>query len=116
MSSKKNSIRDFCFLQLILFAFSFSSVFAKIASGYAFLSKGFILSYGVSIFIIFMYAIAWQLMLKKFELTIAFSSKAVTVIWGLIWGVIFFNEEISIKKIIGGIIIIVGIILVVNSD
>lgn len=114
--NKKYDIKQILFLQLILAVFSLSSVFSKIASSYTFMSMGFIINYGISLLVIFLYAIVWQIILRKFELTTAFSCKAMTVIWGMIWGFLFFNEQIVLKNIIGAIVIIFGIILVVNSD
>ena len=51
------------------------------------------------IFILFVYAVLWQQVLKSIPLSIASANKAVTIFWGMWWGFLFFNEEISIKKI-----------------
>lgn len=58
-----------------------------------------------------MYAIGWQQIIKRIPLTLAFANKSVTVIWGLIWGVVFYHEQITTCKVIGAILIINGIIL-----
>ncbi|MNT04470.1 4-amino-4-deoxy-L-arabinose-phosphoundecaprenol flippase subunit ArnE [compost metagenome] len=103
-------------LHILLVFYSFCGVFSKLASGYEPLSIQFILFYGTSIFILGFYAILWQQVLKHFSLTVAFMNKAVTVIWGVIWGFIFFDENITIKMVIGTIIVLIGICLVVKSD
>lgn len=46
----------------------------------------------------------------------AYANKAVTVLWGLIWGLLFFGETITLQKILGAVIIACGIVLVVRSD
>ena len=61
------------------------------------------------------YAIFWQQILKKFTLTTAFFNKAVIVIWGMIWGTLFFKEKITLNMIIGAIIVLIGISLVVKD-
>lgn len=48
-------------------------------------------------------------------LMVAFANKAVTVVWGIVWGWLFFGETVTVPKIIGAIIIIGGILLVVTE-
>lgn len=86
------------------------------ASQYPFLSLPFILFYGVVVFILFAYAIFWQQIIKKMPLVTAYANKAVTVIWGLIWGLLVFHESISFWNILGVVIIIIGIFFVVKAD
>ena len=74
-----------------------------------------IIFYGVSILILGMYAILWQQILKRFSLTTAFFNKAITIIWGMLWGIIFFKEAITINMIIGAIIVLIGVGLVVKD-
>ena len=70
----------------------------------------------MSIAILGIYAIFWQQILKIFSLTTAFLNKAVTIVWGMIWGALFFSEEIKINMIIGAIIVLIGIVLVVKDS
>ena len=62
------------------------------------------------------YAIAWQQVLKHLPLITTYANKAVTTIWGIIWGFLFFGESISIQRVIGAIIVITGVYLVVTGD
>ena len=64
----------------------------------------------------FLYAIIWQQVIKRIDLTVAFANKGITVVWGLMIGKGIFNEEISLMKIVGAVIIIIGIIVVVTED
>ena len=109
---KKNK---YLFLHLLLIIYSFCGVFTKLAAGNDFLSILFIVFYGASIAILGIYAIFWQQILKYFSLTEAFFNKAVIVIWGMIWGALFFGEQITMNMIIGALIIIVGIGVVAKS-
>lgn len=111
-----SKINKYIWLHLLLFIFSFCAVFTKLAAQNEFLSVKFIIFYGISIFILGIYAILWQQILKKFKLTTAFFNKAITVVWGMIWGAIFFKEQITIKMIIGVIIVLIGVGLVVTDN
>lgn len=113
---KKNNIKYYIILHAILLVFSTCGIFSKLASSYKFLSFKFILFYALSIFILFFYTIAWQQILKKIPLITAFLNKAITIIWSMLWGVIIFNENITLKMIIGGIIVLSGVSLVVSSN
>ena len=108
-------INKYVFLHLLIFFFSFCGVFSKLAAQNEFLSLKFCLFYGISILILGIYAILWQQILKKFSLTTAFFNKAVTIIWGMLWGVLFFKEVITWNMIIGTIVVLIGIGLVVSD-
>lgn len=62
------------------------------------------------------YAIGWQQVIKRVPLTIAFANKAIIVIWGLIWGKVVFHEKITIGKIIGVSIVVIGVIIYTLPD
>lgn len=113
---EKAKLKDMLFLQAVLILYSFASVCSKLASGYEFLSSGFILWYGLVIVCLAVYALLWQQVLKRMPLTTAFANKAVTIIWGMLWGVLIFRESITPAMIIGSVVIIAGIWLVVTSD
>lgn len=108
-------INKYIYLHLLLFFYSFCGVFSKLASKYQFLSFKFILFYSISIFILAIYAIFWQQILKKFKLTTAFFNKAITIVWGMILGLFIFHETLKINNIIGAIIVLFGIGLVVKD-
>ncbi|MDD3428882.1 MAG: EamA family transporter [Oscillospiraceae bacterium] len=96
--------------------FSLSTVCSKMAAQQEFLSLFFIVFYGLVIFFLGIYAICWQQVIKNMPLTTAYANKAVTVIWGLVWGSVIFKEQITLGKILGSIIIIIGIILFATAD
>ena len=72
--------------------------------------------YGLLLVIMAVYAVLWQQILKKLPLNVAYANKAVTVIWGLIWGMIIFKEQITLNNILGAALIILGIYVVVKAD
>lgn len=89
---------------------------SKKAAAYPVVSLNFIFYYGCVLGISVIYAVLWQQILKRMPLVTAFSNKAVTVIWGLIWGMIFFDEKILIQNVIGAAVIVVGVYLVVTGE
>ena len=98
-------------LNILLLVYSFSSVLSKIAANSNFLSAKYIICYCGIIFLLGIYAIVWQQIIKRMPLTNAYACKSVTIIWGLIWGIIFFSERISVFKILGCLLVISGIVL-----
>lgn len=103
-------------LHLLLMMYSFSGIFSKLASGVPFFSLEFFGLYAIVIVILGAYAIGWQQILKRLPLTTAFSNKAVTIVWGIIWGCVFFAESITLGKVIGAVLIIVGVVLFSRAD
>ena len=95
---------------MILFMYALCGVFSKLAGTQEFLSFNFFLYYGIELLILFLYTIFWQQVIKILPLTLAFANKAVTIIWGLVFGMVIFGEKLTLGKIIGAILIVVGII------
>ena len=62
------------------------------------------------------YAVLWQFVLKRADLITAYSNKAIVVIWGMLWGILFFRESISLMKSIGIFIIVIGIIVLSKGE
>lgn len=108
---KKIQIKDILMLQLVFFIYSINSVVAKLASGQERFSLQFMLLYGLELGILGVYAILWQQIIKKFELSIAYANKAVVLIWAMIWGTILFQEQITISKAAGILLVIAGIVI-----
>lgn len=112
---KKKFIKNIIILQVIILIYSLSTVTAKFASNEEFLSLKFILFYGLEIFILGVYAILWQQIIKKFEISVAYANRAMSLLWSIVWAIVFFGEQITLKNVIGVIIVIIGTIIV-NSD
>lgn len=114
MTRKK--LKTIFLLHLMLMVYSMSGICSKKAAGVAFLSKEFCLYYTIIIALLGFYAIGWQQIIKRLPLTTAFANKAVTVVWGIIWGFLFFRESITIGKVIGAIFVITGVIVYSYAD
>ena len=113
----QHSLKDILFLQAVFFIYSLSWIFTKLAStrladrDYL----PFILLFGISIMILGLYAILWQQVIKKTELSIAYANKAVTLLFSLIWGVLIFKEVITLTKVAGIALVITGIIILIGN-
>ncbi|MBQ7070297.1 MAG: transporter [Ruminococcus sp.] len=116
MDKSKSSIRYFLLLHILFMIYSFCSVCSKSAAGYSFLSKEFILFYGLEILLLVIYAVGWQQILKNMPLSSAFSYKGITIIWALIWGKVFFGENLTFNKALGALLVISGIVLYAYGD
>ena len=102
-------------LQFIVLIYSLGGICSKTAASKPFLSFDWIVLYGLLILSLGVYAILWQQILKKVNLNVAYASKAVTLIWGALWGVLFFHESIAWNNILGGVIVLAGVILMVTG-
>ena len=112
---KKISPKLILALQLVVMLYTLSSVAAKMASGQSFLSLPFLIYYGVEILILGFYAIAWQQIIKRCDLSVAYANRSMAILWSLVWTVIFFHESLTVKNIIGVLIVLAGT-MIVNSD
>ncbi len=111
-----NKAKVYLALHIVIALYSFGGIFSKMAGQEKFLSVKFCLCYAGLIFILFFYAIVWQQVIKRLPLTAAFANKAVTVVWGMIWGYFIFKEQITIGKIIGGLFVITGVVIYSLAD
>ena len=89
---KKKFIKNIIILQVIILIYTLSTVTAKFASNEEFLSLKFILFYGLEIFILGIYAILWQQIIKKFEISVAYANRAMSLLWSIVWAIVFFGE------------------------
>lgn len=116
MKYKKEKVKIIVALHIILAVYSTSTIFSKMAAKQEFLSLKFCLFYGAIIILLGFYAIGWQQIIKRLPLTAAFANKAVTVVWGIFWGFLFFNEPVTLGKVIGAVMVIAGIVMFALSD
>ena len=112
MKSSTQRLLDITFLQLSILILSLTGILAKKASAVDFLSVEFITYYCLILFIMGIYAILWQQIIKKFELSVAYANKGSLIIWTFIWAVLFFQETITLNNILGAVLVIAGIVMV----
>lgn len=112
----KQKLKTIFFLHMMLMIYSMSGICSKKAAGVPFLSIQFCFYYGMIILLLVFYAVGWQQIIKRLPLTTAFANKAVTVVWGIIWGFVFFHEAITMNKIVGAVFVIAGVVIYAYAD
>lgn len=109
---KTLKIKDILILQAVIIVYTLSSVMAKLASGQESFSIRFCLFYLAELFVLGLYALLWQQMIRKFELSVAYANRAMALLWSLVWAVIFFHDQVTVKNVIGVILVIIGTFIV----
>ena len=111
-----NKIKTLFALHLLLMVYSMSGICSKMAAKEQEINLRFCLFYGIIILLLGVYAIGWQQIIKRLALTTAFANKAITVVWGIVWGLVFFSEPITRGKIVGAILIVIGVVIYAYAD
>lgn len=112
----KSERRALIGLHLLLAVYSLSDVCSKTAAGAPFMSFRFLFFYGCVLGLLGVYAIGWQQVIRRLPLTVAFANRAVTVVWGIVWGVLFFQEQVSPLRLVGAALIMAGVVLFARAD
>lgn len=116
MKKKDSGLINYLQLHLSIFIFSFTSVFTKLAATE--FREGGLWNFRLYLFLFLMllncliYAIVWQRVIKKFDLSIAYANKSVYLIWTQIWAVAIFGEILTPANIIGLVIVFIGVLVV----
>lgn len=103
---KKVTIRELLVLQAVVVVYTFAGIIGKVAAGQDTLK--FLFLYAVEIGVLGVYAILWQQMIRKFELSVAYANRSVALAWSLLWAVLLFDEELTVKKAAGVALVIAG--------
>ena len=103
-------------LHLMMLLYAGSTVLSKLAAGEEPLSVPFLLYYAGEIVLLGAYALGWQQVIKRLPLTTAYANKAVTVVWGLLAGMLFFGERLTPGRVIGALLAIAGVVLFAFAD
>ena len=69
----------------------------------------------LEIVILGVYALLWQQIIKRFDLSVAYANRSIALLWSMLWAVVFFHETVTIQNAIGAAVVIAGTI-VVNTD
>ena len=108
--------KDYVLLHLNILLFSLTSVFSKLASTqYVKHGLSSALLYVFLFLMLFncaVYALAWQQVIKKFELSTAYANRSVYLIWSQVWAAVIFHENLSVQNIIGMMVILAGVLVV----
>lgn len=109
------SIKNILVLQAVVVIYTLSSVVAKFATGQELFSFSFFLFYGLEIVILGVYAILWQQMIKRFDLSVAYANRAMALLWSAVWAIVLFRDTLALKQVMGIAFVVLGTVIV-NSD
>lgn len=108
-------IKNIIQLQLVVIIYTISSVMSKIAAGYRQDIVRFVIFFALEFLILGLYAILWQQLIKKFDLSVAYANRSMALLWSILWAFIFFRDTITVKNIIGVIFVVIGT-FIINLD
>lgn len=91
-------------------------VCTKLASQQLTFSWMYIFYFGAAIAVMGVYAVLWQQILKRIELSVAYMFKGTALIFTMLVAALLFGEQITTANILGSAIIILGITLLAKSD
>lgn len=109
-------IKKYALLHLNILLFSFTSIFSKMAS--IEYNKNGIYDWKLYLYLFlmvlncFIYAIAWQKVIKCFDLSTAYANRSVYLIWSQIWAVLIFHESLTVHNIVGICVVFIGVLVV----
>lgn len=98
-------------LHALFFIYSLTGIVSKCAGSRPFLSAGYCLGYALNMLILAAFTLQWQAVLEKERLGSVYMYKAMTVVWGSVFGRLFFHERLSWKTGLGIGLILAGIYL-----
>ena len=75
----------------------------------------FCLFYGIEIVILGVYALLWQQVIKRFELSVAYANRAMVIVWSMLWAALIFKEQLTVSNIAGILLVVTGT-FIVNRD
>ena len=116
MERGKADVRILLALHCLLVLMSLSGVMSKFAARFEFMSVGFVLCYGAMVVLLGVYALGWQQVIKRIPLTTAYANRAITVLWGIVWGALLFHEGVTPLKIAGALVVLFGVVLYAVAD
>jgi len=113
-SKKKIGLKNIVMLQAVVVIYTLNTIIAKFAAlnDVEMFSFKFFLFYGGEVAVLGIYAICWQQMIKKFDLSIAYANRAAAILWATLWALLIFKEPISPKQYIGIALVVAGTIVV----
>ena len=108
-------VREIAILIGINMLYACVGICTKMAALQPTFSWPYILWFGGAVAIIGIYAILWQQVLRRVDLSTAYMFKGTTLIFTMLIAALLFAETITVPNIVGSIIIISGITLLARS-
>ncbi len=112
MPNQSISISQILFLVGAVAVYSASSLFNKLASMHEMMSIEYLLFLGGSVAVLGVYAVLWQIILKRIPLSTAYPFRSLGIVYGLVIAGGVFGETVSLQNIIGAAMVIVGVLII----
>lgn len=103
-------------MQFAVIIYTMASIFAKLASGEEFFSGRFVLYCFLEITFLGAYAVAWQQIIKKTDLSVAYANREMYLLWSMLWAALLFQNRITPQNAAGCILIIAGALIITGED
>ena len=105
------SLCNVLFICFSVAVYSLSSFFAKVASYNDFLSPKYTLCLVAVVGVLGIYAVLWQIILKRMPLSVAYPFRSLGVVYGLAIAGFAFHEPITWQNLLGGAIVMFGLFI-----
>lgn len=96
--------------------YSVTTVLSKAAARSGLLTPRFFLFMALMLAAMFLYALAWQQLLKRIPLSTAYPFKGTVVVYNLAWAALLFGETITLANVLGSVLILLGVYMVGRND
>ncbi len=110
-----HKIRDIALLQGVIIIYTISGVMSKEAAANGGDLMRFLIFFGLEFVLLGVYALLWQQMIKRFELSVAYANRSMAVVWSMVWAVVLFHDTITMQNIAGVVLVVAGI-WIINTD
>lgn len=104
--------KNIILLQAVVIIYTSTSIIGKLAADTEVMSFKFIMFYGLDVFFLGIYAICWQQMIKRFDLSVAYANRAMALLWTGLWAVVIFKDTLTVKQIIGIVVVVIGTVII----
>ena len=115
MDRQPGKVLTLCGLIGINMLYACVGICTKMAALQEPMSWPYLLWFCGAVAIIGVYAILWQQVLRRIELSTAYMFKGTTLIFTMLIAALLFGETITVPNMIGSVIIITGITLLAKS-
>lgn len=96
--------------------YSVTSVLSKYTGRCELFSSRFFLLLSLMVAVLFVYALAWQQLIKRIPLSTAYPFKGIVVVYNLVWAALLFGETITLANLLGSALILFGVYMVSRND
>lgn len=114
-TANKLTVRNALFLISAVAVYSLAGFFSKLASGYDFLSFLYICCLGGVVIVLGIYAVLWQMALKRVPLNQAYLFRSLGLVYSLVIAYMAFHESISWQNLLGAVVVLCGLLILLSE-